>query len=40
MPLAYLAGLASVAGQPLRRLTDGIAYGSVSMSSWVLDPPT
>jgi len=40
MPLAYLVGLASVAGQSLRRLTDGIAYGSVSMSSWVLDPPT
>jgi 4,5-DOPA dioxygenase extradiol len=37
LPLAYLAGLATAARAPLRTLTGGVAFGSVSMASFVLD---
>lgn len=36
LPLAYLVGLASVAGEPMRTLCAGLAFGSVSMASYVL----
>lgn len=36
LPLAHLAGMAAAEGAPLRSLTTGIAYGSVSMASYVL----
>jgi len=36
LPLAYLAGLAEAAGTALSTLTDGIAFGSVSMASYSL----
>ena len=36
LPLAHLAGMAAAEGEPLRTLTTGIAYGSVSMASYVL----
>lgn len=36
LPLAYVAGVAATAGSPLRTLTTGMAFGSVSMSSYVV----
>lgn len=36
MPLAYLAGMADVAGAPARVLVDGCVYGSLSMTSYVV----
>ena len=37
LPLGYLVGLASSAEGSLRPITEGIVFGSISMSSWVLD---
>jgi len=39
LPLAPLAGLAQAAGHPARTLVEGYAYGSLSMTSYVLDAP-
>lgn len=36
LPLAHIAGMALAEGAPLRTLTTGIAFGSVSMASYVL----
>jgi len=36
LPLAHIAGMAAAEGAPLRSLTTGIAFGSVSMASYVL----
>lgn len=36
LPLAHIAGMAAAEGAPLRTLTSGIAYGSVSMASYLL----
>ncbi|WP_099247193.1 4,5-DOPA dioxygenase extradiol [Mycobacterium sp. shizuoka-1] len=36
LPLLYLAGLAAVDGGGLQVLTDGCAYGSLSMTSYLL----
>jgi 4,5-DOPA dioxygenase extradiol len=38
IPLLYLAGLASAAGEPTHALVDGCAMGSLSMASYGLDP--
>jgi 4,5-DOPA dioxygenase extradiol len=35
-PLLYLAGLASVAGQPMELMLEGFAAGSLSMTSYTL----
>ncbi len=37
LPLAYLAGLADVAGQVARTAVTGCTYGSLSMTSFVLE---
>lgn len=36
IPLLYIGGLAAAANQPLERLVDGYAYGSLSMDSYTL----
>jgi 4,5-DOPA dioxygenase extradiol len=40
IPLLYLAGVAEAVGHPADVLIDGYAYGSLSMTSYVIDPVT
>jgi 4,5-DOPA dioxygenase extradiol len=38
LPLATLAGIAAELGRPVEVLTDGYAYGSLSMTAYTLQP--
>jgi len=40
IPLLYIAALAAQSGRPAEVLAQGLAYGSISMTSFALDMPT
>jgi 4,5-DOPA dioxygenase extradiol len=40
LPLLYIAGLCHAAAKPAHVLVDGMTMGSISMTSYVLDPPS
>lgn len=37
LPLAYVAGVADATGTPARTMLDGYCYGSLSMTSYIVD---